>query len=296
MWLRRLVAIAVLLMVGAFAIGCDDDDNCVSCDRDQKPPQPPQGVYTVTGNDSVFVFWSGPYDANIAEFVVWRSNEEIENYHEIARVKAVDNPDLDLIYYDPGYIDDSVTNGITYWYAVSSVDRRGRVSDLSAESVFDTPRPDGRMTIYDRAVRPEAAGFDLSTQQVVAVSAPEVDVFIDRDSSGIFYVNAANVDVELQPMGFTSSFDDIGWAPQQGWSANGWAEIVPGHTYVVAVKDSHDQWNYAKLRALSVNDADGSVWFQWAYQTDPNNPELIPANTETPTAQVASENGRVSQN
>lgn len=268
-----LLLIVPLLIVAA---GCEEDDDTVY----DPAPQPPQGVYTVTGNDSVFIFWNSPYERDVVEFVVWRSYEEWDNYVEIARVDAVENDDLDLIYYDPGYIDDSVTNGQTYFYAVSSVDAAGQVSELSAESAFDTPRPDGLVTLYDSSVAPGASGFDFSARTVSAAGNAATDVLVDRGPSGVFYLNRTKSEVLLQPMGYTYSFDDIGWAPQNGWIANYWTELVEGFTYVVAVKDTHGDWNYAKLRVLALDDNNGSAQFQWAYQEAVNNPELAPPSPE----------------
>jgi hypothetical protein len=196
-----------------------------------------------------------------------------------------------LVYYEPGYIDTDVSNGLTYYYAIRSIDRAGQESDLSAETVFDTPRPDGEMTLYEDAVDSDRSGFDFSTGMRVASENPAADVYLDRDTNGVFYINATNVDVLLQAAGYHSSFDGIGWAPQDGWSYTGWAEIVPGHIYLVAIKYAPDQWNYAKLRVLTENDIAGTVRFQWAHQTDINNQELAPpsdANTDSRSRDAAS--------
>lgn len=266
--LTLVLALPLLIAV----MGCEEDEDAVY----DPAPQPPQGVYSVTGDDSVFVFWNSPYERDVVEFIVWRSYEEWDNYVEIARVEAIDNPDLDLIYYEPGYIDDSVANGQTYYYAVSSVDVAGQISGLSAESVFDTPRPDGLVTLYDSAVAPGASGFDFSARTVSAASSAATDILVDRDNGGVFYINRTKSEVLMQPMGYTYSFDDIGWAPQSGWIANYWTELVEGFTYVIAVKDTHGDWNYAKMRVLALDSNNGSVQFQWAYQESANNPELVP--------------------
>ena len=68
------------------------------------------------------------------------------------------------------------------------------------------------------------------------------------------------------------SFDEISYAPDTGWSALGFVEIVPGHTYIVWTAEDH----FAKMRAVSFN-ASGSVTFQWAFQTAQSNLELAPA-------------------
>ena len=260
---------AYIISFAALAlIGCEEENTVYD-----PVPAAPQGVYSVTGNDTVYVYWNGPYERDIESYIIWRSHDEWDDYQEIGVREADDNPDGDLIIYE--YKDVQVSNGTTYYYAVSSVDRAGQVSELSAESVFDTPRPDGEVTVFDEAVKPDSAGFIFRVPTVVPSTSILADVYIDRDSNGVFYLNAANLNTEIQGMGYTSSFDDIGWAPQEGWSANGWAEIVPGHTYVIAIKNGHGDWNYAKIRVLNENHETGAVTFQWAYQTKENSQELV---------------------
>ena len=280
-------SILALVLMSLMVAGCSDDEVIAVYDP---PPQPPQGVYTITGNDTVFVNWAAPYEGDLTFFGVYRSDQEFTGYTRIALIEADPNPNLDLL--DYGYKDGNVTNGTTYFYAITSIDRAGQESELSAESVFDTPRPDGEMTLYDDAVDSDRAGFDFSTGTRVESENPTADVYLDRDfSTGVFHINSTNtINVRVQAAGFHSSFDGIGWspwAPDEGWSYTGWAEIVPGHIYLVAIKYAPNQWNYAKLRVLTKDDDDGYVNFQWAYQTDVNNPELAPPVVGDPVCQQA---------
>ncbi|HEX2896619.1 MAG TPA: hypothetical protein VHP63_01030, partial [candidate division Zixibacteria bacterium] len=95
-------------------------------------------------------------------------------------------------------------------------------------------------------------------------------IYIDG-AAGAFYINVADTLTDLQDVGYTNSFDAVGYAPTDGWSENGWAEIILGHTYIVWTRDL----NYAKMRVESIASGSGLVSFRWAYQTDPDNPELI---------------------
>ena len=285
---KLLFTLMIALIGTVLTTGCSDNDDVIAVYN--PPPQPPQDVFSVTGNDSVFIHWTAPYEGDITHFGVYRSRQEFTGYDVIATVNALDNPNLDLVYYDPGYIDTDVSNGLTYYYAITSIDRAGQESDLSAESAFDTPRPDGEMILYDDAVDSDLSGFNFLTGTVVESYNIAADVYLDR-INGVFYINATNVDVRLQAAGYHSSFDGVGWAPQDGWSYTGWAEIVPGHIYIVAIKDNHGDWNYAKLRVLGEDDNAGTVMFQWAYQLDDNNPELAPpsdANTDSRSRDAAS--------
>ncbi|TET96285.1 MAG: hypothetical protein E3J26_01430 [Candidatus Zixiibacteriota bacterium] len=240
--------------------GCEDD-NCIF----NPVPAAPQGVFSITGDGAVYLYWYGPYEADIVEFIIWRSDEPVHNYREIGRRPAEHNPELDLWQYE--YIDETAQNSVTYYYAVSSVDQAGQVSELSAEEVKDTPRPEGQVFLFDAAIESSLSGYHFADSSTVDSS--ESDVYVDR-FNGVFYLNARNDYTDLQDMGYTESFDDIGWAPQDGWSELGWLEIIQGHTYVIWTDDLH----FAKMRVETINP--NSVTFRWAYQTAPDNPELAP--------------------
>lgn len=255
----------ILVVFGLLTlVGCDDDNGIFN-----PVPAAPQGVFSITGDEAVYLYWYGPYEADIVEFIIWRSDEPVHNYREIGRRPAVANPNLDLIIYE--YVDEGqyVENGKKYYYAVSAVDAAGQISELSAEEVFDTPRPEGEVVLYDSVSAPGLSGWHFSSY--LRIDPSLADVFVDT-LGGIFYLNAGNENTDLQDMGYTETFDDIGWAPQNGWSENGWTEIILGHTYVIWT----DDFRFAKMRVESIHDDDGFILFRWAYQTAPDNPELAP--------------------
>lgn len=78
-----------------------------------------------------------------------------------------------------------------------------------------------------------------------------------------------DVNTDIQDMGWTSNLDAIDFAPPAGWSPTGSVELIPGHAYVVWTRDNH----YAKFRVTSLSAS--AVVFDWAYQTDPGNGELM---------------------
>lgn len=264
--IRKFMTILIAVSATLF-VGCDDDPELIMIDT---TPATPQGVYSVTGDHAVYVYWNGPYESDIDGYIVWRSFEPLTNYDDIAYVDAVSNPDLDLLIYE--YIDQNVVNGATYYYAVSSVDKAGQVSELSAENVFDTPRPEGVVTLADSGSVMNQSGYNFAVQSVVSATSEVADVFVDM-FDGIFYLNARDANTDIQDMGYTTSFDEIGWAPVDGWSEVGWMEIIDGHTYVIWTRDNH----FAKLRVTGINSI--TVDFEWAYQIDDGNPELKPAVT-----------------
>ena len=274
---KLMTLILMILALGLF--GCDNEDTIIVDTiivNDDPAPATPQGVFSVTGDGAVYVFFNGIYERDVDHYVIYRSLSPITNYTARGEVEAVANPDLDLLIYE--YADFGVVNGNTYYYAVTAVDHASQESDLSAEDVFDTPRPDGQSTLVPNDVAPGLAGFNLATATELDWTSPAADIWIDRtidvigtDTTSFSYINVGNELTDIQDLGYTEDFDEISYAPLDGWSRLGFVEVVDGHTYVVWTSDDH----YAKIRINSVT-ASGAFTFTWGYQTSVGNLELAP--------------------
>lgn len=275
--MKSLFKITIFAFLGLGVVGCSDDDVF------DPIPAAPQGVFSVTGNNAVYIWFNGPYEADVVAFIIWRSLDPVANYSEIGRTAALSNANLDLIIYE--FADTTAQNGITYFYAVSSVDVAGQVSSLSAENVFDTPRPEGLVVLRPNNLDPALSGYNLETNQHVYDTSINADFFIDI-FDGIYYINAGAQGTVLQDLGYTESFDDVSWAPDTAWSELGFVELIQDHTYVIRTVEAH----YAKVRLLGLS-LSGSVNFQWAFQTDQFNRELVAPqdNPEAAISQVTSE-------
>ncbi len=256
------------VLLAVLAAGCNENNPVAS----NPSPATPQGVFSITGDRAVYVYFLGPYEADLDYFIVWRSNEAVSNYREIGRVPAESNPNLDLIRYE--YVDHAVSNGATYYYAVTSVDRVGQESELSAEEVFDTPRPEGTVRLFPYEVEPTLSGFSFADSTRVRWNSAAADVYVDT-FDGAFYLNVVDTLTDIQDVGYRDTlnraFDDVSYAPADGWSSLGFVELIKGHTYVIWTRDDH----YAKVRVKEMFSS-GPVTFQWAYQTSKGNPELAP--------------------
>jgi len=257
----------LVIILAAFLIGCDDCNDYILVE--DTTPATPQNVRSVTGDRVVWVYWNGIYEHDVQLYIVYRSPQATTGYVEVGRVAAVANQNLDLLIYE--FADGAVANGSTYWYAVTSVDHAGQESDLSAENVFDTPRPEGITSLYPTDLNPTLAGFYLAGGFRLSSSSPNADIWMDRDLDDIYYLNVGNEATDIQDLGYTSNFDEISYAPELGWSDLGYIEIILGHTYVIWTDDYH----FAKMRAVSF-DAEGTITFQWAWQSDQSNDELCP--------------------
>jgi hypothetical protein len=257
--LTILIAIAALIVVGCG----DDDDEIVYIISEDGPPPVPQGVYSVTGDEEVLLYWLPIDDVNndFLTYVVYRSDHHPDTgYWEIGQTTS------------EYFIDGNVNNGHTYFYAVSSLDMDGYISDLSYEMVFDTPRPEGTgAAMFDYNTLPDYAGWDLSAAMAVNYLSGNCDLFLEYfDGDDVFYFNVSNIDTDIQDMGFTNNMDEITYSPEYGWSQNGWLEVILGHTYVIWTDNNH----FAKIRVTALGNE--SIIFDWAYQVDPGNLELKP--------------------
>lgn len=274
--LRSILLFAMMITLVALT-GCEE--KCEDTIWDPRP-EPPQGVYSVTGDEEVVIVWLGSYDGDIKEYIVYRNEISLDDdYVEIGRRTAKN--DANLVLDTLSYTDDNLNNATTYYYAVASVDNAGQISTLSAENVYDTPRPEGILFLNDIAVQQSSAGIHFVSGGTIDASSSECDAYVDSDDFGIYYLNAGDLNssrgTKIQGMGYTYDWDDIGYAPTTSWSNLGYVEIVVNHTYIIKTDDNH----YAKMRVL-LTDGVG-VSFEWAYQADVNNPELVaPAKDNEP--------------
>jgi hypothetical protein len=260
--IMKATFLTILTIIAALAmIGCDqNNDEIVYVVSEDNPPPVPQGVYSVTGDEEVLLYWLPIDDVNddFSNYVVYRSdNDPDTGYWEIGRTT------------NEYFVDDDVVNGHTYYYAVSSMDVDGNLSDLSYEYVLDTPRPQATgAVLFDSDVMPDYGGWDFSAYHNVNYLSVNCDIYLDK--VGVFYLNVTNVDIDIQDMGYTENLDEITYSPEYGWSENGWLEVILNHTYVVWTDDNH----FAKIRVTAIGNE--SVIFDWAYQVAPGNRELKP--------------------
>jgi len=176
---------------------------------------------------------------------------------------------------------EGLANGETRYFAVTAFDRAGNESDLAPvdEYVFDTPRPEGfDQTITEAGTTPATSGWDFSDYRVRSFDDPAVDIYYGR-SNGVDWIIAPFADTEIQDAGYTSTLDQVDFAPTTGWAPSGTAELVIGHSYVVKTED-----HFAKFRVTSLGA--GRAVMDWAYQVDPGNRELHARRARSETGRV----------
>lgn len=248
----KTVKLLLVLLTTAFLLtGCDNGHEPF----DNNPPNPPVGLYTVTGDNRVDIFWDDNRERDVAGYNVYFAYEYEGKYTLIGSTES------------NYFIDDEAINGETYYYAVTAYDFNGNESDLSYAEVEDTPRPEGfNVEVYDAQLHPNYSGYSFQNEEVLPYDDLYTDFYFEY-WDGNYYLVVWN-EADIQDMGQTKDLWDIDEAPTTGWSVYKDEYAVPGHTYVIRT----GEYNYAKVRVTKI---DGEILrFDWAYQTVPGNREL----------------------
>lgn len=258
--MKKTIFLLVLGMTAVFIIqSCSDDVYLVR--SDDTPPSVPKGVYSITGDEAVYLVWEPNDERDLAGYRVYRSTDPGSNkFYHLATVHAA------------SYIDYDVKNGHSYEYAITAFDHYGNESNTSLIA-WDTPRPEGKgEIIHDYHRYPHAAGYDFSEYEVTDWEKSRADIYLDYDDYyGVYFLCVTDDTTDIQDFGYTENLDDVSYSPSEGWSNVGWVEVIAGHTYIIWTRDDH----YAKLRVTDFTYSYG-IAFDWAYQVDEGNRELAP--------------------
>jgi len=268
---RVLSTISILMLM---VISCGQKEKvvevpvAVNC-----PPSSPRGVFAVNLDGKVEICWVANYENDLEGYNVYRGATSDGDFFLIGTVPFETSNPAQYCFEDL-----DTGNGIHAYYAVAAFDRDGAQSDLIVEEVVSgTPRPEGVITLYDAATLPNQSGYDFfpittPPNAPQAYDASTTDIFFGL-SGGIPTIIARRTGVEIQDYGYTDNFDVIGLAPDAGWSPSRTAEAIVKHTYILRFVET-DGFHYAKIFVEAVT---GSfITFDWAYQTDPENPDLAP--------------------
>ena len=259
--INRMLAILLIALLFGSVSGCYIDTN----DADEEPPAVPRGVKTITGDEQVTIEWypNGEYD--LAGYRVWRGRDGT-NFDDLL-VEASERA--------THYVDTTVRNGETYYYAVSAYDTEGNESELSPEDAWDTPRPEGRnIVLDDYNIFPERSGFDFSRPEKGSIpwDSAATDVYFGLDTEiGVTYLYSDN-ETLMQDLGYHEDFEAeaVDVVPEFGYTTL-FVELIEGHIYALFTPDG----NFAKIRVHELYD--DAVVFDWAYQIDPENVQLAPS-------------------
>jgi hypothetical protein len=253
-------ALPILLAVMSLAlVGCNDSSTSTTAPpADVTPPDAPRGLYSTTGDGQVLLRWLPNNERDLAGYRIYQSpcaSGPDCPYDRVGSTAAAQ------------FAVTGLNNGVTRFYAVAAVDQAGNESPLSFEDIFDTPRPAGSTVLGNFVNSPVGAGWDFSAFSSKSSDDPATDIFFGYNGA-VYQMFTKDVLTDIQDAGYATSLDAVDYAPDGGWSPSGTAELIPGHCYLVWTRDDH----YAKFRVTGLSP--NVVSIDWAYQTDPGNPEL----------------------
>jgi hypothetical protein len=235
---------------------------------DEYPPAP-TGVTSISGDESITILWYPVELDDISYYEIWWAPGD-ENPNDLDEYELLD----EVSYTHSSLIDNDVYNGVTYYYRIIAVDDAGHHSYMS-EYVMDTPRAEGHnVVLYDPAYNLGWSGYDLFEQERLPYNDVDCDIWLDYDQGyDEFFINVRHDDYFIQDFGFADDFDEVGYAPSEGWSAFGELEAIEGHMYILKL-NHFGEWHYARIWVTDLDYLDRSMRFSWAYQIDPGNREL----------------------
>jgi hypothetical protein len=245
----------------------------------------PAGLFSISLDGAIALDWvDNAHDASPARFVAYRIYSAA--YDIDANLCDVDWF-LEGTTVAPEFIAGALPNGQPRCFAVTAVSVEGYES-LWSPIRADTPRPDARnIVLYAREVGLAQSGFrfwkDLNFDQFVQPSelglvgsgnAPDIDFVVERNGLGGLQFRPVRAGTGVEFYGNTPVGDltDIDWAPDQVYSPLPIDALV-GWGYVFEMSGGDAFARYGSLRVTHVGQ--DFLILDWAYQTDPGNPELV---------------------
>ncbi|MGH7568231.1 MAG: hypothetical protein ACREL9_04540 [Gemmatimonadales bacterium] len=187
----------------------------------------------------------------------------------------------------PEFLAGALTNGVPRCYGVSAISTEGYES-LWSPLRQDTPRPDARNVLvfaYDEDrlrsgfrfwddVNGDGRGQGAELGIVADGDRTDIDFWIYRDpaDSTLWFVpEFSGTRVRVYGSAPIADLTSIDFAPVSGYARN-MIQATPGFGYVFEIVEG----NTVRYGALRVTHAGRDyVIFDWSFQTDPGNPELI---------------------
>ena len=276
-WIPALVLLAA----------CSDDDDV---NGPGVTPETPSSLSSTSLDEAIALVWSdNPFQADpdiFGNYRVYSTTYDIDN-DECGSDWAVEGTTV-----APEFLVGALANGVPRCFSVTAVSVDGLESDRSPLR-GDTPRPDSRNVVLAAApTTPTGSGFrfwddldgDGATQAdelglVRSATSPDIDFFVDRDGNGDLFLTPVRSGTgveyydESDPVEDLTSIDFAQDRSGQGGYRTTAIEAIPGFGYVFEMDGGDGFVRYGAVRIQHVGTT--FLILDWAFQTDPGNPELI---------------------
>lgn len=260
------------------------------------PPDVPSELLSTSLNGAVALTWTdNAYTSDPANFRNYRVYSTSYNIDAAPADRCGASWRLEGTTVAPEFLVGAMTNGISRCFSVTAVSIDGAESGRSGLR-GDTPRPDSRnQLLYAVQVKSDSSGFRFweddgdgvvqpgELGRVHAGSAANIDFSVERDGTGAFFLTPVRVGtgVELYSQSPIEDLTSIDFAPCPP-AANPQnclsyettpIEASPGFGYVFEMDGGDGFLRYGAVRVTHVGQT--FLIFDWAFQTDPGNPELL---------------------
>jgi hypothetical protein len=246
---------------------------------DATPPSDPSGTQVIALDG--------------ANYIRWSDNARGADDFAFYRVYLVEADGSEFLLGETdseGFLDEIAVNGVTSEYFVTAVDTYGHES-WGATVAAGTPRPDFHGEwLYDHFGQPGFSGFrfqaDEDANPVMSGTSGSMHFRLEVDDAGWWLVPGAGTGVYPQAFATTAlkcgvaadaSCIDVPVAPQSGYSFSD-MELLPQSSYVLRVMGDDNQFHYGVIRVemLGFDQDDNALMiFDWAYQLQADNPDLV---------------------
>ncbi|MGH7518689.1 MAG: hypothetical protein ACREOC_14680 [Gemmatimonadales bacterium] len=268
---------ALVLLTAILVAACSDDNTGPT----GPAPQIPTNLVSTSLDGGVALVW----DDNAFEV----DPNRFQNYSVFSTTYDFDADRCDNAWrlegttVAPEFVVGALVNGDPRCFAVSAVNVDQVESSRSAER-NDTPRPDARnVVVYARQAQNAGSGFffwaddgdeivqDDELGVVADGSDPDIDFSVERDGSGRLFLTPVFPSTTVALYGDVDDLTSIDIAPLNGYARPG-VEAVPGRGYVFQMPGGDGLFRFGAVRTTHVGQ--NFLILDWAYQTDPENPEL----------------------
>lgn len=265
---------------------------CSSNDRTGPgiPPDVPASLSSTTLDGAIALSWTdNSYTADPGNFLDYRIYSTSYNLDQNL---CGTSWQLEGTTVAPEFVVGALTNGIPRCFTVTAMSVDGFESDRSPLR-NDTPRPDTRnVLLYAFQFQSAGSGFrfwdDLNADGQVQSNelglvrsggGTDIDFAVDRDGAGDLFLTPVRAGTGVEYYDANNPVQDltsIDFAADRTYRTSGILGI-PGYGYVFEMDGGDGFKRYGAVRLSHVGQ--DFLILDWAFQTDPGNPELIVTHT-----------------
>ena len=276
----RARPIPLLLLLAAAA--------CSSNDRSGPgvPPDVPASLTSTTLDAAVALTWSD--NAYTAEPGNFQSYRVYSTTYDLDQDQCGAAWQLEGTTVAPEFLVGALANGVPRCFSVTAVGVDGAESGRSPLRA-DTPRPDARnIVLYAFQTQSAGSGFrfwddlngDARVQDgelglVRSGAGTDIDFAVDRDVNNDLFLTPVRAGTGVEYYDENNPVEDltsIDFAADRSYRTSG-ILAIPGYGYVFEMDGGDGFKRYGAVRVTHVGQT--FLILDWAYQTDPGNPELI---------------------